>query len=151
MNKCKYNQRDDAMSIGPIEDLLAIRELVETFAVGIMRKDIAVWGSTWTEDSTWNVPLKEEPVVGKSNIIAVLQEVLARNNFVSINSFPTETVIEGDKARGKAYCQELIFPKAGGQRILVGCFDDEYVKSDGRWHFLSRTYESLWRAAIPDE
>ena len=89
------------MSIGPVEDRLAIRELVETFAVGIMRKDIAVWGSTWAEDCTWNVPLKEEPVVGKSNIIAVLQEVLARNNFVSINSFPTETVIDGDKARGK--------------------------------------------------
>jgi hypothetical protein len=139
------------LSRGPVEDLLAIRELVETFTVGIMRKDTVLWGDAWVDDGTWNVPLKDEPVVGKGNMILLLQEVLSRNNFVSITSFPTETVIEGDRAHGKAYCQELIFPKAGAQRILVGCFSDEYVKRDGRWYFLSRTYESLWRSTIPAE
>jgi len=139
------------MSIGQVEDRLAIRELIETFAVGVMRKDTDMWASTWAEEGSWKIPLKEEPAVGKSNMIAVLEEIMARNKFVSMSSFPTELVIEGNKAHGKAYAQELIFPRDGGQRILVGCFEDKYVKRDGRWYFLSRVYESLFRSAIPAE
>ena len=139
------------MSIGPIEDRLAIRDLVETFTVGIMRKDLELWGNTWAEEGFWKIPLREEPAVGRSNIVAFLAEIMANNHFVSMTSFPKETVIDGDKAYGKAYCQELIFPKAGGQRILVGCFDDQYVKRDGRWYFLSRVYERMWRSVIPAE
>jgi len=58
-------------------------------------------------------------------------------------SFPADLVIDGDHARGKAYCREMIFPKGGGRKFVVGCFEDEYVKRGGRWYFLSRDYEIL--------
>ena len=136
------------MSIGPVEDQLAIRELIERSSIGVMRKDTDIWGGTWAEEGSWKIDSLDEPAVGKSNVIAVFEKIISNINFATMSAFPAELVIEGDRARGKAYCQELIFPKAGGQRILVGCFHDQYVKRNGRWYFLSRVYETLWRSAI---
>lgn len=131
-----------------IGDRLAIRELLETFVVGCMRADSTIWGSTWAEEASWKIDKLDEPAVGRSNVIAVFEEIMPNIQFVSMTSFPTELSINGDKATGKAYSQEIIFPKAGGQRMLVGCSHDEYVRRDGRWYFLSRHFETLWRSAI---
>ena len=133
------------MDLDTIADRLAIRELIEAFTIGIMRADTEMWGNTWAEEGSWKIPLKEEPTVGRANIVAFLAQALAKNAFVSMSAFPADTVIEGDRAHGKAYVQECIYPKAGGQKTLIGCFHDEYVKRDGRWYFLSRDYESLYR------
>jgi SnoaL-like domain len=131
------------MNAGQLEDRLAIRELIETFAVGAMRIDADIWGSTWAEEGSWKLPSMAEPTMGKRNVVAAFKEKMGYVRIMSMISFPTDLVIDGDRARGKAYCQELIFPKAGGQRFTVGCFDDEYVKRDGRWYFVSRVYEVL--------
>ena len=138
------------MNVETVEDRLAIRELIETFTIGIMRGDTDLWGSTWAEEGSWTIPLKDEPAVGRANMVALLQQVLARNAFVSMSAFPADLVIQGDRAHGKAYAQELLFPRTGGQKNLIGCFHDEYVKRDGRWYFLSRVYESMWRTELPD-
>lgn len=131
------------MSTGPLEDRLAIRELIETFAVGTIRIDPEYWGTTWAEEASWKVPSMSEPVTGKSNIVSAFAEKLAYVDFISMSAFPTELDVDGDRARGQVYCQELIFPKTGGRRTVAGRFDDEYVKRDGRWYFLSRNYNVL--------
>jgi guanyl-specific ribonuclease Sa len=41
-----------------------------------------------------------------------------------------------------------LFPNAGGQKILCGCFSDEYVKRDEQWYFHSRHYETLYRSTV---
>lgn len=38
------------MSTGPIEDVLAIRELVETYCDAVMLKDPVKWAATWAAD-----------------------------------------------------------------------------------------------------
>ena len=131
------------MNQGPVEDRLAIRELVETFAVGTSRIDPELWGSTWAEDGSWKVPSMDEPVKGKANIVAAFNEKLAYVKLISMSSLPINLVVDGDRARGQTHCQELIFPKTGGQITYVGCFEDEYVKRDGRWYFQSRNYTVL--------
>lgn len=136
------------MNSGPIADRLAIRELVETFAVAAMRKDSTLWGGTWAEEGSWKIDSLDQPAVGRDKVIAVFEKLMPNIEFVSMNSFPAELVVDGDRARGKAYSQELIYPKAGGQRILVGCSHDEYVKREGRWYFLARVYETLRRSAL---
>lgn len=131
------------MNVGPIEDRLAIRELIETFAVGAMHIDTDIWGSTWAEEGSWNLPSLSEPAVGKDTILATFGEKLAYVEFMSMIAFPTELVIEGDRARGKAYSRELIYTKGGDQKVVIGYFNDEYVKRDGRWYFLSRDFNIL--------
>lgn len=133
---------------GPLEDRLAIRELIETFSVAAMRKDSALWGSTWADEGSWKIDALDQPATGKDNVVAVFDRLMPNIEFVSMSAFPADLVIAGDRARGKAYSQELIYPTAGGQRILVGCSHDEYVKRNGRWYFLARVYETLRRSAL---
>jgi hypothetical protein len=131
------------MNIGPVEDRLAIRELLETFAVGAMHIDPDIWGSTWAEQGSWKLPSMSEPAVGKTDILAIFKEKMAYVDYMSMISFPADLVIDGDSAKGKAYCRELIYTKSGEQKVVVGFFDDEYVKQDGRWYFLSRAYHVM--------
>ena len=131
------------MSSGSVEDRLAIRELMETFAVGAMRVDLDIWGSTWADEAVWGLPSMEQPASGKANVLASFKEKMAYVDFMSMISFPSDLVFNGDTATGKAYCRELIYPKSGGHMIVVGCFDDKYVKRDGRWYFVSRIYEVM--------
>lgn len=136
------------MTTDTLEDQLAIRQLVETFSIGCMRADSGIWGGTWAEEGSWKIDKLDQPAVGKENVVAVFEEIMANIAFVTINAFPADVVIEGDRGHGKAYSQELIFPKAGGgRRMLCGCSHDEYVRRDGRWYFLSRVFETLWRHA----
>lgn len=131
------------MNTGPIEDRLEIRELIESFAVGAMRVDADVWGGTWAEEGTWKLASMPEPVTGRDNIVASFVKVMAYVDFMSMISFPAELQIDGDNAQGKAYCRELIYTKAGDQKIVVGCYHDTFVKREGRWYFLSRFYEVM--------
>jgi hypothetical protein len=131
------------MNIGPVEDRLAIRELLETFAVGAMHIDPDIWGSTWAEQGSWKLPSMSEPAVGKTDILAIFKEKMAYVDYMSMISFPADLVIDGYSAKGKAYCRELIYTKSGEQKVVVGFFDDEYVKQDGRWYFLSREYHVM--------
>lgn len=130
------------MSKGSVEDRLAIRELIETFAVGVTTIDPELWGSTWADEGCWKTPSMPEIVQGKTAVVAKFNEMMAYLQFMSMSAIPSPTDLEfdGDTATGKAYCRELIFPKAGGQRIVIGYFDDKYVKRDGRWLFASRIY-----------
>ncbi len=47
---------------GPLEDRVAIRELMDTHAHGVMTLDAALWGSIWAEDAYWELP--EYPDLG---------------------------------------------------------------------------------------
>lgn len=63
--------------------------------------------------------------------------------FMSMSAISHNLEIDGNKARGRAYCRELIFPQATAQKVVIGYFDDEYVKQDGRWLFSSRIYHVI--------
>lgn len=129
-------------------DRLAIAELINRSVAAVMRKDVTSWGQTWAEDGTWKIDLLDEPARGRDAIVGIYKGLLEKFVFVSMTGFSTEISVQGDRATGKAYSQELMFPKAGGQRILCGCFHDEYVRLNGRWYFHSRTYETLYRSTI---
>lgn len=131
-----------------LHDRLAIAELVNTSVVGVLRQDIELWGSTWAPDGSWKIDMLDQPAQGREAIVAIYAAIIGKFTFVSMNAFATDITVQGDRATGKAYSQELMFPREGGQKILVGCFHDEYVRLDGRWHFQSRVYETLYRAPV---
>lgn len=131
------------MTAGSLEDRLALRELSESYAARAMRIDIDGWGELWAEDGRWQLSSMPEPVIGKAEVISTFREKMDYVDYVSIMSFPADVEIDGDRAKGKAYCREWVYPKAGGKIAVVGCFHDEYVKQEGRWLFLSRRYEVI--------
>lgn len=136
------------MDSGQIEDRLAIRELIETSAIGVMRQDIGIWGGTWADEGSWTIPSLEIAAIGKTEVVAAFEKIIGKLAFVAMDAFSADLVIDGDTASGKAYAKEMIFPKEGGPRVLVGCFHDQYVRRNGRWYFLKREYERLWRSNL---
>lgn len=137
-----------ASSPNDVVDRLAIADLVNRSVAGVMRRDAAMWGATWAPDASWKIDLLPEPARGRDVIVGIFAQIMQKFQFVSMSSFVTSLEIRGDRATGEAYSQELLFPLDGGQKILVGCFKDEYVRIDGQWHFQSRVYETLYRSTI---
>jgi len=131
------------MSKGSIEERLAIRELIERFCAAVIRIDAERFAATFARDGVWILPSVPDGTHGRDNIRRVFAEKLAYVEHIHMLGTPDELVFDGDRASGKTYCRELMFTKSGDQKILIGCFHDEYVKEDGEWLFQSRNYEVI--------
>jgi uncharacterized protein (TIGR02246 family) len=127
------------ISSGPIEDRLAIRELIESYNDAVMRFDADAWGANWADDGTWSLPGRDE-VHGREAIVA--QWVGAMSTMAVDGFFASAgpIVVDGDRAHATWYQQELLRPNAGGKLSIVGEYTDDYVRSDGRWYIYKRVY-----------
>lgn len=137
---------------GPVEDRLAIRELMDTHAHGVMTKDAELWGSIWAEDAFWDLP--EYPdlggFTGREAIVAAWTASMERYGLDSMAKpmiyfmQPGSIAIDGDRAKSVAYTIEIFDDPATGKRTrTTGRYDDELEKRDGRWMFTRRSYRSI--------
>lgn len=130
------------ISSGPIEDRLAIRELVESYNDAVMRFDGESWAANWRDDATWHLP-GAGPIQGKANFYPVWQQAMSAFSFVGFFASAGPMVVEGNKARATWYQQEFLHQKDGVKRSITGRYEDDYVKVDGRWFFQQRIYQVL--------
>ena len=130
------------ISSGPVEDRLAIRELVESYNDAVMRFDAEAWGANWTDDAVWNLPGAGD-MVGKATIVGAWQQAMSAFSFVGFFASAGPIVVDGSNATGTWYQQEFLHQKDGGKRTITGKYTDTYVRADGRWFFAKRIYEIL--------
>ncbi len=133
------------VSTGPIEDRLAIRELLEAYSDGVCQNSIDIWGATWAEDSNWKLPAIPgmENISGKAAILEAWKGGMGLFNFVVMVTTPGLITINGDTATGRVYTSEVAEMKDGNLLRPRGQYDDEYVKINGQWLFKSRTFKVL--------
>lgn len=131
-----------ALSSGPIEDRLAIRELVESYNDAVMRFDADDWAANWTDDATWVLPGAGE-LTGKATFVPVWQAAMANFEFVGFFASAGPIHVDGDQASGIWYQQEFLHQKDGVKRTVTGRYQDAYVRADGRWFFARRDYSVL--------
>jgi len=136
------------ISSGPVEDRLAIRELVEAYNDAVMRFDGEAWASNWRDDASWTLPGVGE-IQGKDRFFPVWQQAMSAFSFVGFFASAGPIHVDGDTARGTWYQQEYLHQKDGVKRTVTGRYQDEYVKRDGRWYFQKRVYEVLNAEASP--
>ena len=130
------------ISSGPVEDRLAIRELVESYNDAVMRFDADAWGANWTDDAVWNLPGAGD-MVGKATIVGAWQQAMSAFSFVGFFASAGPIIVDGDSATGTWYQQEFLHQKDGAKRNITGKYTDTYVKDSGRWHFSKRIYEIM--------
>jgi ketosteroid isomerase-like protein len=130
------------ISSGPLEDRLAIRELVESYNDAVMRFDAEAWASNWSEDGIWSLPGMGE-VSGREKFVPLWKQAMSGLAFVGFFASAGPLRVEGSTAHGTWYQQEFLHGKDGVRRAITGQYEDDYVKRGGRWYFQRRVYKIL--------
>lgn len=130
------------ISSGPVEDRLAIRELVESYNDAVMRFDADAWAANWTDDATWSLPGIGE-VKGKAAFLPMWRQMMSGFSFVGFFASAGPIVVNEDTAHATWYQQEFLHEKDGVKRAITGQYEDDYVKRNGRWFFCKRIYKVL--------
>lgn len=130
------------LSRGPMEDRLAIRELVDSYNDAVMRFDADAWSANWTDDASWTLPGAGE-ITGRDNVVNTWKQAMEAFSFVGFFASAGPIVVSGAEAHGTWYQQEFLHQKDGVKRTIVGRYEDDYVKADGRWYFHKRVYSIL--------
>jgi ketosteroid isomerase-like protein len=135
---------------GPVEDRLALRELLETYADAVTRCDAVAWGATWAQDAQWSLP--DYPEIGTTHgrdaIVAMWVEAMKHYPGIMFEAWPGSIEVNGDTATLRSYTAE-VYDWADGVHRDRGLYEDECVKVDGRWLFKSRTFRNIHRQIGP--
>ena len=135
---------------GPFEDRLAIRELLDTYADAVTRRDADACGVTWAGAGVWwmrDYPdfLTQE---GRANIVGLWVEAMKQFPGILFQAWAGSIDVDGDTAKVRSYTSE-VYDQEGLTKRDRGAYDDVCVKRDGKWLFKSRTFRNLHRQHGP--
>jgi len=135
---------------GPFEDRLAIRELLETYADAVTRRDAETWGATWAEDAEWSLPDYPElgTTRGRPAIAAMWIEAMKGYPGIMFEAWPGSIEVSGKSATMRSYTSE-VYDRDGVTMRDRGVYEDTCVKLDGRWLFKSRSFRNIHRQHAP--
>lgn len=131
---------------GPAEDRVALRELLDTYADAVTRRDAADWGACWTEDAEWSLPdIPEVGLVnGREAIVALWSAAMEQFPGLVFRAWPGSIRIAGERAEMRSYTCET-FERDGASVTVLGAYVDLCLKQDGAWKFGRREFRRLTR------
>ena len=134
--------------IGSVEDRLAIRELLESYADAVCTVDAAAWGETWAEDGVWELPDYPEigKITGKGNIVTAWEAAMAHYPGIVFAVMPGTIEVDGDQAAVRSYTSEVYNDSNGVTKRDRGRYDDVVVKRAGKWLFKKRVFKNIHKA-----
>src|SRR5712692_6685257 len=118
----------------PVEDIVAIEQLVARYNHAIDSGDGEGYGATFLEDGCFQITGRD-PVRGRAALAEMVRRAGGRVRHVVSNVLIDG---DGDTATLKAYLTAI--PKAGGPVGVTGLYDDALRKVDGRWLFAERRF-----------
>lgn len=129
------------MFSGPIEDRLGIRELFDSYGDAVTRNALDDYLACWTEDGTRLGEGGEcEGIEGLRAHWNGIWTVLSQMVFVTqIGAIE----VDGDHASARSYCLETMRFRDGSTHQLIGTYEDQVRRVDGRWRFSQRRYRVL--------
>lgn len=127
---------------GPLEDRLALRELLATYGDTISLQDFDGWVDLWSTDSIWFHPAFEG-ATRKDGLDAMIRGMFESVTTVHFMSTPGMLTVDGNIATGRCWVREAIARRDGGGYLTNGVYDDRYVKQAGRWLFRERRFTLL--------
>jgi uncharacterized protein (TIGR02246 family) len=134
---------------GPLEDRIAIRELLEAYADAVSRCDAKDWGDLWAEDSVWSLPdYPQYPdTIGKTAIVDMWVTAMADYPGIMFQAWPGAITVDGDRALVRSWTSE-VYDKDGKVHRDRGRYEDICVKVDGRWLFQTRSFQNIHRQEV---
>lgn len=131
---------------GPLEDRVALRELLDAYADAVTRCHVEDWSACWAEDAQWSLPDYPEigTTCGKAAIVAMWVEAMKHYPGIMFEAWPGAIVVNGSSATMRSYTSE-VYDQNGATKRDRGLYDDECVKVDGRWLFRKRIFRNIHR------
>ena len=129
--------------IGPVEDRIAIRELIDTYNDAVNCFDETAWAKTWASDAEWHLP--GNVISGKSAIVKMWKTAMESFDYVGFFAAPGMINVDGDKASLRTHVRETLVPSGQQAQHLEGLYNDQLVRIDGQWHFQQRIYTIVYR------
>lgn len=123
---------------GPIEDRLAIRELVDAYGDAVCQRDADAWVGTWMPEGVWL--LRGKTITGHAQLRGAWLTAMAAYQFVSFAGRPGAIRVDGDTATLRVQTSEWLVPVAGRPRLQLGTYQDQLVKIRGDWLFAQRSF-----------
>ena len=124
------------------EDQLALKNLMATYVDAVNRRDGETWATTWAPDARWN--LMGTDVVGRDNIVALWQQMMASFEFAVMMPSSCLFEINGNEASGHWYLQEFTRDLEGNSASILSRYLDTYQKRDGHWLYQSREVSFIY-------
>lgn len=128
---------------GPLEDRVALRDMLDCYADAVCRNDAAAWAETWADDATWVLPGFGE-FAGKTRIVEIWRTAMTGFPGIVFRAWPGAMTIENDCATMRSYTSET-YRRGDHVHRELGEYTDDCVKIDGRWLFASRRFRALQR------
>ncbi|WP_380876620.1 hypothetical protein ACFB49_09420 [Sphingomonas sp. DBB INV C78] len=128
---------------GPLEDRVAIREVIETYADAVNCYDQETWASLWVEDSYWDLSHYPEIgiVEGKKAIVDMWAQSMPAYPKLSFLVTIGSIKVDGDKAEARTWFSEVYEePGTLKDKRARACYRDKLVKRDGKWFLQSRIF-----------
>ena len=126
---------------GPIEDRLAIRELVETYNDAVQQRDKERWAATWAENSKWH--FMGSIIEGREAIVQTWLGAMNNLPYVNFFAIPGMIAVDGEAAIARVYVREFLVLPDESTKSLHGIYTDTLQKIDGQWKFTERAYKVL--------
>lgn len=128
---------------GPLEDRMALRDLLDRYADAVCRVDSVAWAATWADDSLWDLGALGQ-IYGKARIVETWEAAMLTFPGIVFQAWPGAMAIEGDAATMRSYTAETYDRDGYGHRDL-GEYTDRCARIGGRWHFVERRFRPLHR------
>jgi uncharacterized protein (TIGR02246 family) len=125
---------------GPAEDRQLIRELIGAYSDAAFRSDLEAYLACWTDDGV-RTQAGQPELRGKAALREMWTQIWDMIERMAFFAEIGAIEVDGDRARTRVYCREIVFLKGGGVWKLVGIYTDQLVRQDGAWRFARRDYE----------
>lgn len=137
--------------INELENVRALRELVDNFSILADRKEVWKQTELFTKDATVDSYVKgtlTSSLKGSKEIGEAFEAFLA--NFETVYHINGHHVvsINGNKAEGTLYCRVDLISSENGKKINNASgvsYKDEYVYENEKWLIAKRTSTFVWR------
>lgn len=124
--------------IGPEEDRLALRELIDRYSDAVIRQDGAAWAETWAEDAVWC--FRGSRVAGRDAILSTWLEAMAGFESVWFMAAPGSIIVTGDTAEMVTHTFEYLVASGFSPKLQSGLYRDQARRNAGGWCFASRDF-----------
>lgn len=136
--------------IGELENVRALRELVDNFSILADKKEVWKQTELFTKDATVDSyvnGLLTSSLKGTKEIGTAFEGFLANFETVFHSNGQHVVSINGNKGEGTLYCRVDLISSENGKKInntSAVSYKDEYVYENGQWLIAKRTSTFVW-------